>query len=451
VLDDAPAGFWDARIVPADQSITSNPVFAQVAAQSTAPTHASLGTLTTLVVEQPLLPLVSYPSEWSFEMLRDAALLTLQIESDLLDRGLSLKDATAFNIAFDGSRPVHFDCHSVERHTTKGLWPAYGQFCRSLLIPLLVWSHRKIDPRPLLLTGLAEISLHDGARLLGMRNAMRKGVLAHVLLPSLLDRMMSGKKAQTSGAVARIEPPLEHLKKTITKLAELIKNLPNPQAKNGRSDWSDCVKTCTYSSEETKQKAEFVSAALTAFQPDSVIDLGCNTGFFSRLAATHATKVIAADLDPACVDRVYQQAKNDPAQRSRVFPLVLDFSRPTPAVGWSLTERKDALSRIKCDAFLALAVVHHLRISGIPVAEIARGLSQIAPKGVLEWVGPADPMVQELNAFRKLDLHDLEWEPFVAVVAQFFVIQEVLRIENKHRALLRVGRLDADVATRSRV
>jgi len=385
-------------------------------------------------VTQPTLPLVSYPYEWSFEMLRDAALQTLNLQLRLLERGLSLKDATGFNITFVGSEATLFDCYSIESFPNGGLWPAFGQFCRAFLNPLLIWSHQSIDPRPWLQTGLGELTHETTLKLLGRLSLLKKGVFKNVYLPFMLESMVSKSKSRSAQSVQTLQVPIEQTQKIITKTRDLVSQLNNPR---GSGVWTHYTDTCTYKDSDTQTKEKFVLNALTKLAPRRVIDVGCNTGRYSLLAATVAKQVFSCDLDAACIDSLYIRCKRDSALAQKVFPLVVDLTRPAPALGWRLAERKDAFQRLRSDAFLSLALIHHLRISGgIPVSEILEALNMIAPAGVLEWVSPEDPMVKELNAFRRLDLHDLEWNSFRQLVEQRFQLVEQTDVNQGLRKLL---------------
>jgi SAM-dependent methyltransferase len=350
------------------------------------------------VIKQPELPFVSYSYEWSFTMLRDAALTTLRALELCLDRGFVLKDATAFNVLFEGSAPRLVDVHSLEPRVEGALWAGYAQFCRAFLFPLLLFSYRAMDPRPLLLANLGEVPVQEIGRLFGWRDVLKPGVFVNVSMQQQLERRFAGKAEDVGKAGAGVKYPLPALRSQVRKLHAVIEGLASPRG----DAWTTYVETHTYDDEDVKSKEAFVREAVAKRAPRVVIDLGTNTGQYSRLARAEGPRVVAVDLSSACVDAVYRQARGD----TGLSPVVSDLTRPTPAIGWRLVERRSLLDRLKGDVVLALALIHHLRITGgIPLAEVVDLLTSMAPSGVIEWVGREDPMVKRLLALRP-DVYD---------------------------------------------
>ncbi len=350
------------------------------------------------VVRQSELPIVSYVYEWSFSMVRDASLATLRSLETCLEKGFVLKDATAFNVLFEGTVPRLVDVHSLERRHEGTLWAGYAQFCRAFLFPLFLMSYKGIDPRPLLLAGLGEIPVTDVSRVFGWRDRLRPGVLINVAMQAQLERRFAGRAEDVGKAVAGVKYPLEALRGQVRKLHKVIERLDPPRG----DAWTTYTETHTYDAPAVKAKEAFVSRALGECRPRTVLDLGTNTGQYARLARTAAEHVVAVDVSPGCVDALYRSAKDD----THMSPLVADITKPTPAIGWRLIERKGLLDRLRGDFLLALALIHHLRITGgIPLSEVVDLLTRLAPSGVIEWVGREDPMVKRLLALRP-DVYD---------------------------------------------
>jgi hypothetical protein len=351
-----------------------------------------------MVVKQPQLPFVSYSYEWSFSMLRDAALTTLRALDLCLDKGFVLKDATTFNVLFEGTAPRLVDVHSLEPRVEHTLWAGYAQFCRAFLFPLLLTAYKGIDPRPALLAGLGEVPVTEVAGAFGLRDRLRPGVLVNVTMQAQLERRFAGRAEDVRNASSGVKYPLAALRTQVTKLRALIERLAGPKA----DSWTDYVETHSYDADGVKAKEAFVSRALAEAGPRVVIDLGSNTGQYARLARSTGARVVAVDVSAPSVDALYLKSAGD----LELSPLVADLTRPTPAIGWRLIERKGLLERLRGDFVLALALIHHLRISGgIPLAEVVGLLTDLAPTGVIEWVGREDPMVKRLLALRP-DVYD---------------------------------------------
>jgi SAM-dependent methyltransferase len=350
------------------------------------------------VIRQPELPLVSYSYEWSFSMLRDAALATLHALDVCLGKGFVLKDATSFNVLFEGTVPRLVDVHSLEQRVEGTLWAGYAQFCRAFLFPLFLMSYKGLDPHPLQLAGLGEIPVDQVSRAMGMRDRFKPGVLVNVSMQQQLERRFAGGAEGVSKAGAGLKYPLSALRSQVAKLSKVIEGLRCPTG----DAWTTYTDTHTYDETGVTAKEAFVGRALAAVKPEVVLDLGTNTGQYARLARGTGARVMALDVSPACVDALYLKAKGD----RQMSPLVADLTRPTPAIGWRLIERKSLLDRLRGDFVLALALVHHLRITGgIPLAEVVDLLTSLAPSGVIEWVGRQDSMVKRLLALRP-DVYD---------------------------------------------
>jgi hypothetical protein len=350
------------------------------------------------LVKQPQLPFVSYSYEWSFSMLRDAALATLGTLDICLGKGFVLKDATAFNVLFEGTVPRLVDIHSLEPRVENALWAGYAQFCRAFLFPLLLAAYKRIDPRPALLAGLGEIPVTEVAGTFGLRDRLRPGVMVNVTMQAQLERRFAGRAEDVRKASGGIKYPLAALRSQVTKLRTLVERLPGPTS----DAWTGYVDTHSYDAQEVKAKEAFVGRAIAGTSPRVVIDLGTNTGQYARLARSAGARVIAVDVSAPSIDALYLKSAGD----LQLSPLVADLTRPTPAIGWRLIERKGLLERVRGDFVLALALIHHLRIpGGIPLSEIVDLLTDVAPRGVIEWVGRDDPMVKRLLALRP-DVYD---------------------------------------------
>ena len=386
------------------------------------------------VLVQRRVRFVSYPYEWGFGMLRDAALLTLTIMERSLAAGFVLKDANGFNVLFDGMVPKLVDLPSLERHVDGRVWAAYGQFCRSFLFPLLLTAYRRIPFQPILQGYLGEIPPRFVASLLGWSDWRRPGVLKDVVLQARLEASIGRSTAIVVEETAARKYPTALLLANVKRLRTIIERL---QPGRLPSDWSGYADSCTYSDDDRAAKETFVTRVLARTTRRCVVDLGCNTGHYSRLAIKNAEHVIAIDLDPVAIDGLYRET---PAVAS-LSPAVGNLLQPTPAMGWGLAERQSLLTRCQGDVFLALALIHHLRITGgVPLEAIADQLFAVAPEGVIEWIDKSDSQVQRMLALRPDVYGDYTWESFSRIISARGELVASQATHNGNRRLCHVKR-----------
>ena len=383
------------------------------------------GTPWAAVLRHERVPVVTYPYEWPFAMLREAAGLQLDVLAAALDEGLSLKDGTAYNVQFVGARPTFVDIGSFE--AASGPWPGYRQFCRTMLFPLLVQAHLGVPFQPLLrgrVDGLTPSDVRGMFRGLGR---FRKGVLRNVVIHGALEQRFTGSSEQAKDTLRSAGFGTELAKVTTRKLAALVAGLE--VARRGTTAWSDYRDTCSYSDADASAKRAFVTAALADGPPvPLVLDLGANDGEYSLLAAEHADLVVAVDGDEAVVDRLYRRLRS--AGREDVLPLVMDLVDPSGGLGWRNRERAPFAERVRPDATLALALVHHLAIgANVPLPEVVDWLRSWGGRLVVEFVHPEDVQVKRLLANKPAGLFgDYRRDAFEALLGAQFAVhrQETL-------------------------
>ncbi len=382
------------------------------------------------ILEHDRVPFVSYPFEWTFGMLRDAAVLHLEILLEALSAGMTTKDGTAYNVQWRGSSPVFIDLCSFTR-SSGGPWQGYRQFCDTFLNPLLLQAYRGVDFQPWLRGRLDGVPTTQVRRLLSGRDLLRKGVLTHVFLHELLQRRR-GDGAQAAGAVlAEAGFDLGVTRTVVGELLRLVERLswrPRP------SPWTEYPEARPYSAEDLHHKVDFVREAVRAAAPGLVWDLGCNDGAFSRVAAAHADYVVAMDSDHATVERLYRSLRAGGG--SNILPLVADVTDPTPAAGWRARERRTLHDRGGPDVVLCLALVHHLAITAnIPLDEILSWLRSLGGRVVIELVERSDPMVQRLLANKAIEHAEYSRATFEAQLARRFTVTRRLQVPSGTRTL----------------
>jgi hypothetical protein len=343
------------------------------------------------VLEHERVPFVSYPHEWTFGMLQDAAVLHLEVLLAALDEGFTMKDGYALNVQWRGREPVFIDVGSFEK-AAPGPWPGYRQFCRTMLYPLLLQAHLDVPYQRFLRGHLEGFEPTHMRRLLGGRNLLRKGVARHVLLQAVMEQRVTAATETTKADLAKAGYDTALTKAVATKLLALVRGL---RSKRSASGWADYRSTCSYSDADTEAKRRFVGEVAASVRPGLVWDLGCNDGAFSRLVAGSAGSVVAVDGDDVVVDNLYRSLRGEGP--GNVLPLVMDLVDPTPDRGWRGTERKAFTNRSRPDLVLGLVLVHHLAIgANVPLPQVLDWFASLGGSLVIEFVDRDDPMVKRL-------------------------------------------------------
>ena len=383
-----------------------------------------------LVVEHPRIPFISYVYEWPFEMLRAAAIRSLEILQVSLDKGFILKDATPYNIQFMGSNPLLIDVGSFERYQEGTPWIGYSQFCRTFLNPLLLQSITGVPFQMWMRSSLEMIDPVHLNSLLPLRHKLRKSVFIDVVLQAWLSRRFASRR---SDAPSLRERPIP--KGVITGLANRLKKSVAGLKRRGKahSPWLDYEEQCHYETEALQDKDRFVEEALARARPQMVWDLGCNVGRYSIMAARYAQYVVAMDSDEAAVGSVYERIGSE---YTNVLPLVVNLLNPSPSQGWAQKERQALGDRGAANFVLCLALVHHLAISGnVPLERIVEWLSTIAEAGVVEFVPKSDPMVQVLLRTRQDVYSGYTQAAFEEALKEHFEITDVACLPKSERVL----------------
>lgn len=383
------------------------------------------------------IPYISYPYEWCFSQLKDAALLTLDIQLLSLSFGMLLKDASAYNVQFIGTRPVFIDTLSFETYEEGAPWVAYRQFCEHFLGPLALMAQRDLRLRQLLSRFIDGIPLDLVSPLLPMRTRARYGLFAHVHLHA--------KSQQRHRNDATHPAPVRIPKIPKTRLIALMESLRatvrSCELKERRTEWSDYYEETNYSPEAMSAKEVLVRRFVdeTANADGLTHDIGANTGRFSRLIAGPDRYVVSHDIDELAVERNYRESKR--IGSDSVLPLVLDVGNPSPAIGWALEERSSALERMSGSTVIALALVHHLAISNnVPLPHLAALFGRLAHTLIVEFVPKEDSQVRRLLATREDVFPDYTLAAFEAAFGERFDITHCESVPDTTRTLFAMRR-----------
>lgn len=386
------------------------------------------------VVEHPRLPFVSYPYEWPFPALKAAALLHLRLHLRALDAGVTLSDASAYNVQFVGARPVFVDSLSFRRYRPGELWAGHRQFCEQFLNPLLLRALLGV-PYNAWYRGTQEgIDTVSLSRLLPARRKLSWNVLSQVVLPAFFQRSAAADCGdQVARAVRTATFPLAAFRRMLRRLGAWIERIE--PADRGPTTWGDYADTHSYAPDEVRKKREFLAAFTKARAPRLVWDLGCNTGDYAAVALeAGAGFVVGFDADQRALERAFARAQ---AERLAFLPLYLDAANPSPSQGWAQRERRGLGERVGADALFALAFAHHLAIGrNIPLDQLVDWLVGLAPAGVVEFVPKGDPMVQRLLRLREDIFPDYSEERFLHLIGARSRIVKVETISRSGRCLV---------------
>jgi hypothetical protein len=368
-------------------------------------------------------------------MLRDAGLATLSVARRLWKSGFHLRDASAYNIVFDGAKPVFVDLGSVGAGHTPS-WSAYGQFCDHFLNPLLIATQLDVPTKEIL--GLEGVSASVTSNLLYSFHRFGRGVLTNVKMRDRLEQKHESDTLEQRASVRRdLRLPPGAIDALMAKMERTLKRMTF-----GRdSHWVAYDGGNTYTNDQEEVRDAAIRRFAAASEPRAfAIDIGANTGRHSHILSESFSTVVSIDSDPAAVE-AHRERLIETHRGSGVFPMVGDLANPTPAQGFMNEERASLIDRIaNSDAAIWMAVIHHLSISrAIPLSGLAELAARLAPRHLVEFVGPEDPMAQLLSAGVNGEHHPYSVEVFENAFREHFAVEQVGQSQ-EHRTIFELRR-----------
>jgi hypothetical protein len=380
------------------------------------------------VIQPERVEFISYPYEWCFSQLKDAALLTLRLQKAAMRHEMSLKDATPYNVAFSNGRPVLIDTLSFEIGVPGSPWVAYRQFCEMFLAPLALMSQVDIRLQQMLRPYIDGVPLDLASTLLPWGSRLRPGLLMHIHLHAAAQRRSAGRPA---GSGAGKQLSRNALAGIIDNLERTVKGL---EWRAPGTTWGNYYEATNYTDAAFANKREIVEDAIARLAPSSVWDLGANDGTFSRVASDRGIPTVAFDVDPVAVEKNYRRVKQ--ASERHMLPLLLDLTHPSGRYGWANEEREALADRGPADLALALALVHHLAIAhNVPLPRIAEYLARLARTLVIEFVPKEDSQVQRMLASRKDIFDGYTQRGFEAAFSACFEIERAIPVREAARTI----------------
>lgn len=384
------------------------------------------------IIIEPQQLFISYPWEWCFSKIKDAALATLEIQRIALDYNMSLKDANYFNIQFCENTPMLIDTTSFEEYQENEAWIAYRQFCENFITVLSLMSESDIRLKGLILSHIEGIPLDLASKLLPFKTKFNLGIFMHIHMHAKMQNKYSGSgKIINNTGISK-----EQLKIFIDNLYNTVQKF-NLSTKE--TEWNNYYSFTNYSEGSFEEKKRIVKDFYEKVKPDKVIDFGANTGVFSRLFTNSI--VYSLDIDELAVEQNYKTAKDN--RESNIIPLVYDIANPSPSVGFENKERVDFLTRTgPVDMVSALALMHHLRISyNIPFKKQAEFFSAWGKYLVIEYVDKKDTKVENMLLNRTDVFEDYNIIKFEEDFSNFYKIIEKKTIGKDARILYLMERI----------
>jgi len=380
-----------------------------------------------LVIKPEKVDFISYPYEWSFSQLKDAALLTLKIQKLALDKGMTLKDASAYNIQFHKGKPVLIDTLSFDDYEEGKPWDAYRQFCQHFLAPLALMSKVDIRLNQLLRVYIDGVPLDLASRLLPWNARLNIGLATHILIHANAQKKYSESQGKNSPRQSVSKMGLLGL---VDNLQSTVKGLEwQPKG----TEWAEYYDITNYSADAFDKKKALVREFVQAAGGGTIWDIGANTGEFSRPVMEFGS-VVSFDIDPAAVEKNYRQMKT--AKETGILPLVLDLTNPSGDIGWANKERDSIANRGPADVVMALAIIHHICISNnVPLDKFAAYLKSLGKYLIIEFVPKEDSQVKILLSTRKDIFPNYTIDGFEAAFSSSFEIVNKKPVEGSLRVL----------------
>lgn len=385
-------------------------------------------------IQPEIVRMISYPYEWSFSMIQDAALLTLEIEKEAIEYGMTLKDASAYNVQFHHGKPIFIDTLSFSQYDPSKPWLAYRQFCQHFLAPLALCAYKDPFFIQSLTNFIDGIPLELAVKILPNRAKLNFGINMHLYFHA-----KTQKKHYQREFIVDKNPLIKNsINFSKFKMLALIDSLQNTVKglhwHSGETTWGDYYSFTNYDKSAFRDKEKQVKELLQMTSSKTVWDIGSNNGLFSLLATKMDIETIALDIDPVAIEKGYLYIKQN--QITNLLPLIIDFTNPSPSIGWDLNERDSIFIRANADTVMALALIHHLAIgNNIPLSQLAQFFAKLAKNLIIEFVPKTDSKVKLLLSSREDIFSQYNEQDFEKIFQTYFKIISKRKIKNSKRVL----------------
>lgn len=386
------------------------------------------------VIQPEIVDFISYPYEWCFNQLKDAAILTLAIARRALEFGMILKDASAYNIQFHQGRPIFIDTLSFEKYEEGAPWVAYRQFCQHFLAPLALMAKTDIRLAQMLRLHIDGIPLDLASKLLPGSTRVEFGLTTHIHIHAKSQQRYADKEVSQEAVKARVSKTA-----MVGLLDSLLSTVKSLNVKTIQTEWTDYYQDNNYTPASFEAKRQLVKRFIERVQPKQVWDLGGNTGEFSRVASEMQIPTVCFDIDPGAVQQNYDLVKAN--KEKFMLPLRMDLTNPSPDLGWHNAERESMQARGPVDLVMALALIHHLAISNnVPLADVADYFADLGEYLIIEFVPKSDSQVRRLLASRLDIFPDYTLDGFRKAFTKRYVLLGEIPVEGSERTLFLMRR-----------
>jgi len=380
------------------------------------------------IIKPEKIPFISYPYEWCFSQLKKAALTTLDIQKTAMKHDMTLKDCSAYNIQFYNGKAILIDTLSFEKYVEGQIWKGYRQFCQHFLAPLALMSQKDIRLNQLLRIYVDGIPLDLTSKLLPLRSRSSFSLLAHIHAHAKSQKHFEDKK------IDRFKERKLSRRSFLGIIESLHSGIKKLNWKPEGTEWGEYYNDTNYSEKGFTQKKKIIENFFDKTDAKVAWDLGANIGIFSRISSDRGINTISFDIDPAAVEKNYLDSMEK--GESKILPLLLDLTNPSPDMGWENQERSSIINRGPVDVVLALALIHHLVISNnLPLEKITQFFKKICKNLIIEFVPKTDSQVKRLLISREDIFSDYTKENFEKEFEKSFLIKDSIKVEDSDRIL----------------
>ena len=374
-------------------------------------------------IEHEKLENWTYPYEWTFSQLKNAAIFHLDFQLFLLEKNISLKDASAYNIQFKNNKPIFIDILSLQKLDENTPWQGHKQFCEEFLNPLVYSSYFNLPFNEIYKGNLNGISNRQIINLLGYKIFFSFSLLINVYFTENLSNKSGVSKKNRKRSYKQSQIYL------IKNLKNFIKKL---KYKKNKSTWSNYSNTHSYSKESEIEKENILKSYISTNKPYSLIDMGCNDAKYSFISKELGVKnVIALDYDMQCLEKIGFD------NNEVITPLYADLSNLSSPIGWDSKEKKSFVERFNFDFSLSFALIHHFVIGkNIPLYEVLNFIIKLSKKGLVEFIPNDDEMVKRMKMFKTKDYDDYNLENFLKFLNEKCNIVKVHDLKGSKRKII---------------